>query len=83
MAEAPAEQELVGVPDGSRSVFQSLGLGNRLVSTGDPYRVVLLRLVVGASISALPWYRRDDRTADPLAHVFPECLGDGVQPSAA
>jgi multidrug efflux pump subunit AcrA (membrane-fusion protein) len=86
MAWDPAKQELIGVPDGSRSVFQSLGLGNRLVSTGDPYRVILLRLVVGVSISALPWYRdlrREDRTADPLAHVFPECLGDGVQPSAA
>jgi hypothetical protein len=82
MARDPAKQELIGVPDGSQSVFQSLGLGNRLVSTGDPYRVVLLRLVIGASISALPWYR-DLRTADPRAHVFPECLGDGVQPSAA
>jgi len=82
MGQAPVRLELVGVPDATRSVFRNLNMGNRLVSTGDPYRVVLLRLVLGASISALQWFRnlmKDYQAADGrLAHVFPECVEEGA-----
>lgn len=72
----PALLQMIGVRDANQTLFA--GEGNRLVSTGDPYRVTVVAMRVGAPISGLQSYetlRRAYEASDKaLVHVFQEAM---------
>lgn len=67
--------EFVGVADAVRTRFA--GAGAQLVSTGDPHRLIVLTLTLGAPLSGLQVFSHylhayQKNPSRPLLHVFPD-----------